>query len=403
MSLVAYEDSDEEISDEEGDEVVSSNPISKPGTKVPEKVAVNGGKVHNSQDAEEIFELDDNKIEDLDDDGPSSSASNSSLLTSLPAPKSQVPTLDLNWVDKRPKSKNQPVKILIPSLSEFEEEEPEEPVKKKIKPSSKGSGLFALLPKPKSESSSLKLVPPSVKKAQTPLIPKQVNKTLNPAPSIQKPPNKINLDYNDSDEEDAPAEKATDFFSLTAKLEAAPVPVVDILDVPDVSAPSTNGYSGPEPAQQQKPGHSNSYFAQQVANATSTNNYSQYQESTSQPSQPVASGDYIPFDSSEIELDDDALRQLCGRKDRKAASQLIDVRGDSLVMNSQEWLMQSLSEEKVQKSHKKNKKDGPSTMEKRKHQITYLAHQAKENELELKNTWANNRQTRKQTQAKYGF
>lgn len=69
------------------------------------------------------------------------------------------------------------------------------------------------------------------------------------------------------------------------------------------------------------------------------------------------------------------LRQLCGRKDRKAASQLIDVRGDSLVMNSQEWLMQSLSEEKVQKSHKKNKKDGPSTMEKRKHQITYLAHQ----------------------------
>lgn len=29
--------------------------------------------------------------------------------------------------------------------------------------------------------------------------------------------------------------------------------------------------------------------------------------------------------------------------------------------------------------------------------------QAKENELELKNQWANNRMSRKQTQAKYGF
>ena len=69
------------------------------------------------------------------------------------------------------------------------------------------------------------------------------------------------------------------------------------------------------------------------------------------------------------------MRQLCGRKDRKAAaSQILDVHGDNLVMNSQEWLLQSLSEEKVQKSHKK-KNDGPSTVEKRKHQITYLAHQ----------------------------
>ena len=32
-----------------------------------------------------------------------------------------------------------------------------------------------------------------------------------------------------------------------------------------------------------------------------------------------------------------------------------------------------------------------------------MSFQAKERELELKNQWATNRQTRKQTQSKYGF
>ena len=90
-------------------------------------------------------------------------------------------------------------------------------------------------------------------------------------------------------------------------------------------------------------------------------------------------------------------------------------------------------------SHSRKKKDQPSGQQKRKHQITYLAHQvrftcishwrkavsslfmlfedlrefyltclylilqAKERELELKNDWANNRQNRKATQSKYGF
>uniref|UniRef100_UPI00398EBA2C proline-rich protein PRCC isoform X2 n=1 Tax=Pristiophorus japonicus TaxID=55135 RepID=UPI00398EBA2C len=45
----------------------------------------------------------------------------------------------------------------------------------------------------------------------------------------------------------------------------------------------------------------------------------------------------------------------------------------------------------------------PTSQQRRKHQITYLIHQAKERELELKNAWSDNRLTKRQTQAKYGF
>lgn len=45
----------------------------------------------------------------------------------------------------------------------------------------------------------------------------------------------------------------------------------------------------------------------------------------------------------------------------------------------------------------------PSAIRKRKNHISYLAYEAKKNEEKLKNQWALNRMTRKQTQAKYGF
>lgn len=44
-----------------------------------------------------------------------------------------------------------------------------------------------------------------------------------------------------------------------------------------------------------------------------------------------------------------------------------------------------------------------SGQEKRKHQMTYLAYQAKERELELKNQWAANRASKRETRKKYGF
>lgn len=45
----------------------------------------------------------------------------------------------------------------------------------------------------------------------------------------------------------------------------------------------------------------------------------------------------------------------------------------------------------------------PTSLAKRKHQITYLAYQAKQNELKLKNEWAQGRINRDQARSKYGF
>lgn len=84
----------------------------------------------------------------------------------------------------------------------------------------------------------------------------------------------------------------------------------------------------------------------------------------------------------------------------KEVIQFIDINADDYVSTTA--YQKSFSEESsYTSSHKK--KDGPTSQQKRKHQITYLAHQAKERELELKNAWSQGKMTKKQTQAKYGF
>ena len=45
----------------------------------------------------------------------------------------------------------------------------------------------------------------------------------------------------------------------------------------------------------------------------------------------------------------------------------------------------------------------PSGQQRRKHQLTYLAFQARQNDLELRNQWAANRATQRETRKKYGF
>ena len=55
------------------------------------------------------------------------------------------------------------------------------------------------------------------------------------------------------------------------------------------------------------------------------------------------------------------------------------------------------------KSFSKKKGEQPTGQQWRKHQITYLIHQAEERELALKNTWSENKLSRRQTQAKCGF
>lgn len=81
-------------------------------------------------------------------------------------------------------------------------------------------------------------------------------------------------------------------------------------------------------------------------------------------------------------------------------AQVIDIQGERLTYDPNMSYLKSMSEEKIESR-------GPdityNKVHKKKHQITYLAAQAKAREVELKNQWAQNKASKRQTQAKYGF
>ncbi|XP_070622316.1 proline-rich protein PRCC [Erythrolamprus reginae] len=103
-------------------------------------------------------------------------------------------------------------------------------------------------------------------------------------------------------------------------------------------------------------------------------------------------------------MDDEAFKRLQGKRNRgREEISFVEIRGDDQLSGVQQWLTKSLTEEQSVKSFSKKKGEQPTGQQRRKHQITYLIHQAKERELELKNSWAENKLSRRQTQAKYGF
>ncbi|KAI8483583.1 hypothetical protein Bbelb_386760 [Branchiostoma belcheri] len=121
------------------------------------------------------------------------------------------------------------------------------------------------------------------------------------------------------------------------------------------------------------------------------------QEGSSQlqsPPQPVA-GPYVQ---------DEMFVRMQGKKNRGEEIKIIDVHEDSQRAKMEDWKIQMDAEER-EFMLSRSKKSGklPSRQQRNKHQITYLAFQAKERELELKNQWSQNRMTKRQTQAKYGF
>ncbi|KAL7977946.1 hypothetical protein Chor_004933, partial [Crotalus horridus] len=98
------------------------------------------------------------------------------------------------------------------------------------------------------------------------------------------------------------------------------------------------------------------------------------------------------------------FKRLQGKRNRgREEINFVEIKGDDQLSGVQQWLTKSLTEEQSMKSFSKKKGEQPTGQQRRKHQITYLIHQAKERELELKNSWAENKLSRRQTQAKYGF
>ncbi|XP_065060322.1 proline-rich protein PRCC-like [Rhopilema esculentum] len=101
-------------------------------------------------------------------------------------------------------------------------------------------------------------------------------------------------------------------------------------------------------------------------------------------------------------IDADQLRRLQGKRERRLQeADFIDIHGEEMKFDESTRL-KNMTEESSYKSNLP-KNDMPSSQQRKKHQITYLAFQAKEREAELRKSWAANQQTKRQTQQKYGF
>ncbi|KAL1116150.1 hypothetical protein AAG570_005645 [Ranatra chinensis] len=362
MGLVDYGSSgeDSEAEEEEVSKKIDEAKQDK-GIEVAKAAAREILKANNdgiAEEVSEVTELVDSREQLKGKNGENEiSSKQGDTFVALPRPTSFI-SQDIAWsfLDKGK------VKIYAPTLPEPADEPPPPEGKRKLKASKKGCGLFALLPSPKNEFIKPAIRPvvvraPPAKKPKPAVVPSQ--------------PQERHSD--DSEEEDG----TIDFFSLAGSESPPPEPVPD--DVFNISPPELGPKAPKRPVVT--------------------------------PSIPLTSPE--PPSSPTITppvLDTAAISALCGgNPNRRAANlqstvEVIDVDQSSLVADPKEWLTKELSREQTVKSHRRNRKDTePTSQQRRKHQITYLAFQAKEQELELKNQWANNRMTRKQTQAKYGF
>ncbi|XP_023598293.1 proline-rich protein PRCC isoform X2 [Trichechus manatus latirostris] len=323
----------------------------------------------------------------------------------------------------KPKKRTEPVKIAAPELHKGDSDsEEDEPTKKKtvLQGSGEGTGLSALLPQPKnltvketnrlllphafsrkpsdgsSDTKPSRLAPKTKPSSLAPVV---GTTTTTPSPSAIKAAAKsaalqvtkqITQEDDDSDEEVAPE----NFFSLPDKAEppgVEPYPY-PIPTVPEELPPGTE----PEPAFQDDAanaplefkvaaGSSGAPWMPKPGDDYSYNQFSTYGDAN-------AAGAYYQF------------KRLQGKRNRgREEINFVEIKGDDQLSGAQQWMTKSLTEEKTMKSFSKKKGEQPTGQQRRKHQITYLIHQAKERELELKNTWSENKLSRRQTQAKYGF
>lgn len=123
------------------------------------------------------------------------------------------------------------------------------------------------------------------------------------------------------------------------------------------------------------------------------------------PKLPVPEQEYNIDVEGNVVFDEKAIEYLCGKRGVKRKeideANIIDINGEDIKPDEREWLIKALTEEPVHRPV--SMQSGVNSQSKKKHQITYLAHQAKAMELELKNQWSQNRLARKQTKSKYGF
>merc|ERR1712150_112174 len=216
----------------------------------------------------------------------------------------------------------------------------------------------------------------------------------------------LNKNINDSNDE-SDSEPAS-FFTLEDKPLTIP-------------ATSTNNSSSMEymksTLDDQLHGFSNIHSTKPenyAANTKDTTSYSKYPEEMNYSGEAITA--YPSEGPSYPQLQDlmdntEALERLAGRirkgrggQNKVAAKEIvlnniIEVNQGDLTADPSEWMTKALTQDGNAPGPKCN--IGGQT--KRKHQITYLAAMAKQNENELKKQWAENSESRRAHRSKYGF
>ncbi|XP_014297861.1 proline-rich protein PRCC [Microplitis demolitor] len=331
-------------------------------------------------------------------------------------------------IEKPVKKIKGPVKISIPSLSDFDDiDGPSSNLaNNKIQPSMKLPGLLSSLPPPKGELMSTKNMIPYVltknSTTTTALTPTQIknnaqtraaiNKKVIEKPKVSKALELLKYTSDSEDEEDVKTSSTTsiDFFSLSnpvnlpiseQALASHSLPMLEKMDTLESVARPKNDIEEPESINENQ-----RTLTSTVMNLPRDEIILKNKAEVG-PKLPVPEQEFHLDNDGNIAFDDKAIEYLCGkrgikRKDRFInESEIIDINGEDIKPDEREWLVKALTEEPVQRPISLS--SGPSGQSKKKHQITYLAHQAKAMDLELQNRWAANKLARNQTRSKYGF
>lgn len=406
MSLVAYTASSDEDSDydEETNEIPTTSTAPVKSTQA--STLKEQQNVPQAQASSKSLKLPQPKnIQNDETKDVTENVKINELKLNLPAPKSKKSLIieeeDDEFLRKKvqpslvEKPKRQPVKITIPSLSKFDDDDFPKAKNASIGPNpAKQNSLLGMLPPPrfngtftkpketqKTDDASASTTKPTVTKT-TSLVPHSVSNKLKqdaakPKASTSASTNKntsLALNYANSDDSDN--EDSGDFFSLNTEDK-----------LPEINASEIKAMVEKKATQMAK-------FKKNLDDSEQIS-----METDEYPDQ-VSSTSVRQRDDINIEA---LIGARAAKRSRKEDIQFIDISQDQVTSNYDEWQRNQLQSETQFQPTGRLVTGDPGAGTKKKHQITYLAYQAKANEAELQAMWANNRQSRRQTQSKYGF
>jgi len=402
MSLVAYgTDSDSDNSEDETPAPATATRAVKTSKDIDDNISdeedfqAGGGGVGTEDDFFETKEQDlisliseklpDAKLKSL----KSSFVDESEDVSTIPEKKDYG--IQPEEPPAKKKKRDGPVKLVLPALEKLDDEDVDK--KPRVEPSKTGSGLFSLLPAPKN-SFTRKLhnsVLQSESVSKTPALTAQPNennlkpqgvrkvglvphRVANPVKQPVKTAAKHD-DTDDEDDDDYLNVNSNSYFPSSGPSRPATVG-------PSISInPTPGGFSAPPASLPPQP--------EMLGPAVAP--YPPPAPSYPEPEQHVDN--------------DDAITRLAGKQNKLREMKddpnmkIVDINEDDMKGDPMVWLTKAMTEEQAPRPSN----NGPKGLARSRHQITYLAHQAKERDWELRQEWATSRENRRASANKYGF